>query len=61
LAPSDYYLFGPLKDHLRCHHYDTDEAVQEAVWSWLRGAGTDFCRRSMFKILKRWQKCVNRD
>jgi hypothetical protein len=29
LAPSDYRFFGPLKDHLRGHHYETDEAVQE--------------------------------
>jgi histone-lysine N-methyltransferase SETMAR len=45
LTPSDYHLFGPLKYHLRGHHYGTDEAVQEAVLSWLRGAGTDiYCR-----------------
>jgi histone-lysine N-methyltransferase SETMAR len=31
LAPSDYHLFGPSQDHLRGHHYETDEAVQEAV------------------------------
>jgi hypothetical protein len=60
-APSDYHLFGPLKDHLRDYHYETDEAVQEAVRSWLRGAGTDFCRRNIFKILQRWQKCIDLD
>jgi hypothetical protein len=47
--PSSVYL-GPLKDHLRGHHYQTDEAVQEAVRSWLRGAGTDFYRRGSFNI-----------
>jgi hypothetical protein len=61
LAPSDYHLFRPLKDHLRDHHYGTDEAVQEAVRSWLRGAGTDFYRRDIFKILQRWQKFIDRD
>jgi hypothetical protein len=35
LAPSDYRFFVLLKDHLRGHHYETDEAVQEAVRSWL--------------------------
>jgi histone-lysine N-methyltransferase SETMAR len=40
LAPSDYHMFGPLKDHPRSHHYETDEAVLEAVGSWLRGDGT---------------------
>jgi hypothetical protein len=61
LAPSDYHLFGPLKDHLNCHHYETDEAIQEAVGSWLHGAGPDFYRRGIFKILQRWQKCIDRD
>jgi hypothetical protein len=44
LAPSHYHLFGPLKDHLRGHH-------------WLRGAGTDFCHRGTIKILQRWRFC----
>jgi hypothetical protein len=66
LAPSDYHLLGFLKDHLRGHHYQTDEAVQEAMRSWLRGAGTDLYRRGFFfffyfNILHRWQKCVDQD
>jgi transposase len=61
LTPSVYNLFRPLKDHLRGHQYETDEAVQEAVRSWLRGAGTDFYRRGIFKILQRWQKLIDRD
>jgi hypothetical protein len=61
MAPSDYHLFGFLKDHLKGCHYETDEAVQEAMRSWLRGAGTDFYRRSTFKILHRWQKCTDWD
>jgi histone-lysine N-methyltransferase SETMAR len=61
LTPSDSHLFRPLKYHLRGHHYETDEAVQEAVRSRLRGAGTDSYRRDVFKILQRWQKCVDRE
>jgi hypothetical protein len=59
--PPDYHLSGPLKDHLRGHHYETDEAVQEAVRSWLRGTRTDFYGRDIFKMLQRWQKCIDRD
>jgi len=33
LAPSDHHLFEPLKDHLRDHHYVTDEALQKAMQS----------------------------
>jgi histone-lysine N-methyltransferase SETMAR len=59
--PPDYHLFGPVKDHLRGLHYETNEAVQEAMRSWLREARTDFYRRGIFKILQRWQKCIDRD
>jgi hypothetical protein len=61
LASSYYHLLRPLKDHLRSRHYKTDEAVLEVVRSSLRGAETDFYRRGMFKILQRWQKCIDRD
>jgi hypothetical protein len=54
LVPSVYHLFGSLKNHLRGKHYQTDEAVQEAVRSWLEGAGADFYRRDIFKMLQRW-------
>jgi hypothetical protein len=41
-------LVRPLKDHLRGHHYETDEAVQEDVRTWLSGAETDFyCIQSL--------------
>jgi transposase len=50
LAPSDYHLIGPLKDHLKGYHYETDEAVQEAVQSWLRGAGTDLYSRGILRF-----------
>jgi len=56
LAPSDYHLLGPLKYHLRGHQYETDEAVLEAVRSWLRGAGKNLHRKGIFKILQRYQK-----
>jgi hypothetical protein len=58
LAPSDYHLFGPLKDHLRGYHYETDEAVQEAVRSWLLGAGTDFYSRGISEMHRSgWRFC----
>jgi hypothetical protein len=31
------------------------------VRSWLRGAGTDFYRRGIFKILQRSQKGIDHD
>jgi len=31
LTPSDYHLFGPLKNALQGHRFSTDKEVQEAV------------------------------
>ena len=35
LAPSDYHLFGPLKNALRGHRFTLDEGVKKAVHEWL--------------------------
>jgi hypothetical protein len=54
-------LVRVLENHITYYHYETDEAVQEAVRSWLWGAGTGFYRRDISKILQRWQKCIDQD
>jgi hypothetical protein len=42
LAPSDFYLFGPLKNYL-CGKYFADyEEVEMEVWEWLRQESKDF-------------------
>ena len=35
LAPSDYHLFGPLKEVLRGRRFTSDQEVKEVVHSWL--------------------------
>jgi len=60
LAPSDYHLFGFVKDQLRGQRYETTEAIQKAVRQCLRMAGTEFYRRGIFKLPERWEKCVQR-
>ena len=58
LAPSDYHLFGFVKDQLRGQRYETTEAIQKAVRQCLWMAGTEFYRRGIFKLPERWKKCV---
>ncbi|GFR70408.1 histone-lysine N-methyltransferase SETMAR [Elysia marginata] len=36
LAPTDFYLFPKLREHLRGNHYESDEDVQAAVRHWFR-------------------------
>jgi len=60
LAPSDYHLFGFVKDQLRGQRYETTEAIRKAVHQCLRMARTEFYRRGIFKLPECWEKCVQR-
>jgi len=35
LAPSDYHIFGPLKEAMRSRKFTSDEEVKEAAHTWL--------------------------
>jgi len=35
-VPSDFHLFGPMKEHLRGQKFADDDEVMEAVQSWLK-------------------------
>jgi len=60
LTPSDYHLFGFVKDQLRGQRYETMEAIQKAVRQCLQMAGMEFYGRGIFKFPERWEKCVQR-
>ena len=60
LAPSDFFLFGPLKDNLRGQKFDNDEEVQTAVKAWLRQRTPDFFANGFAQWKNRWDKCVER-
>jgi hypothetical protein len=42
LAPSDFYLFGPLKKLLGGKRFADDEEIETEVWKWLRRKSKDF-------------------
>jgi len=60
LAPSDYHLFGFVKNQLRGQRYETTEAIQKVMRQCLRMAGTEFHCRGIFKLPEHWEKCVQR-
>jgi hypothetical protein len=41
--------------------YETNEALQTAVRQCLRADGTEFYCKGIFKLPKRWEKCVHRN
>jgi len=55
LAPSDYHLFGLMKDGLRGRHFPSNDAVVQAVKQW---AGADFYECGMQALVHRRQKCI---
>ena len=42
LAPSDFHVFGPLKEAMGSKSFRSDEEVQQAVHEWLRSQPKDF-------------------
>lgn len=58
LAPSDYHLFGPLKDHLGGTKFDTDEDVRNAVQKWLHTMPETFFSAGIRALPTRWKKCI---
>ena len=45
LAPSDYHIFGPLKEALRGSRFASDEEVKKAVHIWLPRAAEKLLHR----------------
>jgi hypothetical protein len=58
LAPSDFHLFGPMKDGLRGQHFPSNDAVVRAVKLWATSAGADFSERGIQAVFRRWRKCI---
>ena len=50
LAPSDYRLFGFVKNQMRGQHYEMNEALQTAVRQCLRAARTEFYHNGVVKL-----------
>jgi histone-lysine N-methyltransferase SETMAR len=54
LAPSDFYLFGPLKHHLSAEHFPDVE-----VTAWFRQQPKEFYAAVFQGLVKRWDKFLN--
>ena len=56
LAPTDFHLFGPLKDGLRGEHFETDAEVMCAVKIWVKETENAFFLAGFRRWLERWEK-----
>jgi len=60
LAPSDFHVFGPLKEVMGGKSFKFDEEVQQAVHEWLRSQPKEFFSRGISALLKHWNTCMER-
>jgi histone-lysine N-methyltransferase SETMAR len=61
LAPSDFHLFGSLKDALRGTHFEDDNSVIEAVRKCLRRQDKSWYRQGIHALVPRWRTAVQVD
>jgi hypothetical protein len=56
LAPSDFHLFGSLKNHLGGRGFGDDEEVETDVQKWRRQQSEDFCAagKAMGQVYQCW-------
>jgi hypothetical protein len=54
-SPSDFHLFGPIKDGVRGQYFPDNDA---AVRKWVASAGADFYKRSMQALVHHRRKCI---
>ncbi|GBN42571.1 hypothetical protein AVEN_37991-1, partial [Araneus ventricosus] len=59
LAPSDFHLFGPLKQYLGVKHFSDDGDVQHEVLLWMRQQPKEFYAAGIGALIKRWDKSIN--
>jgi histone-lysine N-methyltransferase SETMAR len=61
LAPSDFHLFGPLKNYLGGKRFPDDKEVETELWKRLRQESIDFFGVGFIAQVKQWDKCVSID
>ncbi|GBM93649.1 hypothetical protein AVEN_210273-1 [Araneus ventricosus] len=59
LAPSEFHLFGLLKQHLGGKHFADDDYVHHEVLPWMRQQPKEFYAAGIVALIKRWEKCIN--
>lgn len=58
LAPSDFYLFSPLKSSLRGKTYDSSDNISADIQSWIDMKQRSFFMNGIRKLPARWKKCI---
>jgi histone-lysine N-methyltransferase SETMAR len=58
LAPSDYYLFRSLQNHLRGAKFTSSEEAKNEVISFFASKSEDYFKKGIFKLVDRWSNVI---
>jgi len=58
MAPSDYWLFAPLKRFLANESYTTFRQLKAAVKKWVDSVPEDFFAKGIERLPSLWDKCI---
>ena len=61
VVPSDFHLFGPLKDAFGGHLFASDKQMKEAVHVWLVTQPKTFFFWGNTETMNRWTVCVEKE
>lgn len=61
IAPSDYYLFRSMQNHLSDQHFNFFEDIKKWLDSWIASKDELFFRRGIHLLPERWEKVVTND
>ena len=61
LAPSDFFLFPKLKEHLKGVRFNSPDEAKHATKTWLRNQSAEFFKNGIDGWKHRLGKCIDRD
>lgn len=61
IAPSDFYLFRVLQNHLMGKNFKSSEGIKNEVLSFFHSKGPDFFNTGINKLLNRWEAVIEKD
>ena len=61
LAPSDFGLFGTVKDYFRGREFESEEEILSAINEFLTSKSEHFCKSHFENLEKRLKRCIELD
>jgi hypothetical protein len=59
LAPSDFHLFGKLKENLPRKTFASDQEVENETRNWLTNLDANVYAQGILKLVSHWDKYLN--